>query len=317
MKKTAEFEFSSDNKRYHTQNYYLRERFGGKIIKISLNGGFTCPNIDGTKGVGGCTYCSSEGSGDFAGNPILSIPQQFCEVREKMNTKWQGRYIAYFQANTNTYAPLSRLRELYESALAQEDVVGLAIATRADCISDEVADYLAELSQRTYLTVELGLQTTHDEIGEKINRCHSYADFLSGYEKLQKRGINICVHLINGLPGETADMMLENAVRVGKLRPHSVKLHLLHIIRGTVMAEQYERGEFPLLTLPEYVDIICNQLEVLPPETIIQRVTGDGKKEDLIGPLWSLKKFVVMNEIDKEMVRRDSYQGIRFSSDTQ
>ena len=314
---SEKFRYSSDNKRYHTQNYYLRERFGGKIIKISLNGGFTCPNIDGTKGFGGCTYCSSEGSGDFAGNPVLSIPEQFREVRDKLTTKWQGKYIAYFQANTNTYAPLGKLRELYECALSQEDVVGLAIATRADCISEETADYLAELSERTYLTVELGLQTTYDETGRRINRCHTYADFLAGYEMLKSRGINVCVHLINGLPGETPEMMVENARRVGNLRPHSVKIHLLHIIKGTVMAQQYERGEFSLLTLPEYVGIVCDQLEVIPEETIIQRVTGDGKKEDLIGPLWSLKKFVVMNEIDKEMLRRQSFQGIHFNSDIQ
>lgn len=303
------FIFSSDNKRYHTQNYFLRNKFGKKVMKISLNGGFTCPNIDGTKGVGGCTYCSSSGSGDFAGNPAHDIHRQFEEIKAMMTNKWEGDYIAYFQANTNTYAPTARLRELYEAALAEENVVGLSVATRADCISEETADYLAELTKRTYLTVELGLQSIHDETGKRINRCHSYGDFLKGYEMLAKRGIPVCVHLINGLPLETHEMMVESAREVGKLCPHSVKLHLLHIIRGTKIAEEYENGEFSVLTLPEYVSIICDQLEVLPPETVIQRVTGDGKREDLIAPLWSLKKFVVMNEIDKEMVRRNSFQG--------
>lgn len=305
------FRFTLDNKRYHTYNYFLRTKFGGKVMKISLNGGFTCPNIDGTKGVGGCTYCSSSGSGDFAGNPSLDIHRQFEEVKAMMTNKWEGKYIAYFQANTNTYAPLSRLKTLYESALSEKDVIGLSIATRADCISEEIADYLKELSEKTYLTVELGLQTIHDKTGERINRCHSYADFLKGYNMIKERGIPVCVHLINGLPGETREMMVETAREVGKLRPDFVKLHLLHIIKGTKIAEEFERGEFSLMTLPEYVSVICDQLEVLPQETVIQRVTGDGKKEDLIGPMWSLKKFVVMNEIDKEMVKRNSCQGIR------
>ena len=305
------FRFTLDNKRYHTYNYFLRTKFGGKVMKISLNGGFTCPNIDGTKGVGGCTYCSSSGSGDFAGDPSLDIHRQFEEVKAMMTNKWEGKYIAYFQANTNTYAPLSRLKTLYESALSEKDVIGLSIATRADCISEEIADYLKELSEKTYLTVELGLQTIHDKTGERINRCHSYSDFLKGYNMIKERGIPVCVHLINGLPGETHEMMVETAREVGKLQPDFVKLHLLHIIKGTKIAEEFERGEFSLMTLPEYVSVICDQLEVLPQETVIQRVTGDGKKEDLIGPMWSLKKFVVMNEIDKELVKRNSYQGIK------
>lgn len=303
------FRFSDDNKRYHTQNYFLRHKFGSKVIKVSLNGNFTCPNIDGTKGVGGCSYCSAAGSGDFAGNPAESIPVQFEKVRSQLSSKWEGVYIAYFQANTNTYAPTEKLREMYEAALAIDNVVGLAVATRADCISQETADYLKELSERTYLTVELGLQSIYDKTGERINRCHTYEEFLEGYEMLRQRGINTCVHLINGLPGETREIMLESARAVGRLNPHSVKLHLLHVIKGTRLAKEYESKAFPLLELEEYVGIICDQLEVLPAETVIQRVTGDGKKEDLIGPLWSLKKFVVMNEIDKEMARRNSYQG--------
>ena len=308
------FPYSDDNKRYLTQNYYLRKRFGEKVFKVSLNGNFTCPNLDGTKGKGGCTYCSSLGSGDFAGNPCDDIPTQFIKIKEKMEHKWQGKYIAYFQANTNTYAPVPRLRELFEPALLQENVVGLSIATRADCLPDDVVDYLAELSERTYLTVELGLQTIHDKTGEHINRCHTYADFLIGYQKLRDRGINICVHVINGLPNETHEMMLETIKEISKLDIHSIKLHLLHVIKGTKIAEEYDNGGFELLSLNEYVQIICDQIELLPPEVIIQRVTGDGDKNTLIGPIWSLKKFVVMNEIDKELSRRNSFQGIFFNS---
>jgi radical SAM protein (TIGR01212 family) len=307
------FPFSDDNKRYHTWNYHLKHKFHSKVFKVSLNAGFTCPNIDGTKGWGGCTYCSSSGSGDFAGNPSQTLHAQFDSVRQKMHEKWpDASYIAYFQAHTNTYAPLPVLESYYEEVLSYPKVVGLSIATRADCISTEIADYLAQLNQKTYLIVELGLQSVYDSTGERINRCHSYQEFLTGYHLLQERQIPTCIHLINGLPGETPEMMLQTAKTVASLHPHAVKIHLLHVLKGTVIANQLERGEFSLMTLPEYVQIVCNQLEVLPPQTIIQRVTGDGKKEDLIGPLWSLKKFVVMNEIDKELKRRNSMQGIYY-----
>lgn len=311
---TTPFHYSDTNKRYHTQSYYLKNRFGCKVMKISLNCGFSCPNIDGTKGTGGCTYCS-EGSGEFAGTPSLSVTEQFMQIKSRMNLKWrEGMYIPYFQANTNTYGPLSKIRAMTEEALALDNgddirIAGIALSTRPDCISDDVLDYLAELDRRTYLTVELGLQTVHDKTAEKINRCHTYADFLRCYERLRKHDIKVCVHLINGLPGEDLDIMMRSAEEMAKLDLHSIKLHLLHIIKGTKMAEDYLRGEFKALTLEEYRDIICAQLEILPPELIIQRVTGDGGKDMLIAPLWSLKKFTVMNEIDKKLARDDSWQG--------
>lgn len=307
------FKYSDDNKRYHTWNYHLRHKFGGKVFKVALNAGFSCPNIDGTKGVGGCTYCSG-GSGDFAGDPAHAILTQFEEIKTKMHEKWHdAKYIPYFQAHTNTYAPVSVLRERFEPVLSQENVVGMSIATRADCLPDDVLDYLEELSKRTYLIVELGLQTIFDETGDRINRCHTYAEFLEGYNKLKERSINICVHLIDGLPFETKEMMIESAREVAKLKPHCVKLHLLHILKNTKMAEQYENGEFRLLTLEEYVDIIVSQLEEFPEDTVIQRLTGDGGRDTLIGPKWSLKKFVVLNEIDKLMLRKDTYQGVKFA----
>ncbi len=304
------FKFSDSNKRYYTQNYYLRQRFGEKVIKISLNGGFTCPNIDGTKGLGGCTYCSSKGSGDFAGDPLLSIKEQFNSVREKMNKKWpDGVYIPYFQANTNTYAPLERLKTLYEEALSLPNTVGLSISTRPDCISEEIADYLQEISKRTYLTVELGLQTVHDKTGRKINRCHTFADFKDCCEMLNRRNINVCAHIINGLPNETHEMMMQTASKCAELGLHSLKIHLLHIIKGTELERQFLAGEFAEMSLEDYVSTVCDQLEILPENLIIQRVTGDGDKATLTAPLWSLKKFVVMNEIDKELARRNSWQG--------
>lgn len=306
------FKYSDDNKRYHTWNYHLRHKFGGKVFKVPLNGGFTCPNRDGTRGTGGCTYCSAMGSGDFAGAADEDIHTQFNEVKTRMHKKWpEAKYIAYFQANTNTYAPADELRQKFEAALSEDNTVGLSIATRPDCLPEDVLDYLSELNERTYLIVELGLQSIWDKTGERINRCHTYAEFLDGYEKLRERGINTCVHLINGLPDETREMMLKSAEAVAALEPHCVKLHLLHVLKGTKIAAEYENGGFELMSLEDYVDIIVSQLELFREETVIQRLTGDGAADALIGPLWSLKKFVVLNEIDKEMARRDTYQGAR------
>ncbi len=301
-------------KRYNLQSSYLKKRFGKKVIKISLNGGFTCPNIDGSKGTGGCIYCSAKGSGDFGGDPCKDIREQFKEGKKLLSGKWGDDvlYIPYFQANTNTYAPLERLKGLYGEALRQENAVGLAISTRPDCISEAAADYLAELSEKTYLTVELGLQTIHDRTAEVINRCHTYSDFLHGYEMLERRGINTCVHVINGLPYETREMMLETARELGRLRPHAVKIHLLHVIRGTVLAEMFERGEFEEMGAEDYIETVCDQLELLHPETIIERLTGDGDRETLIAPLWSRDKKAVLNGIDKELRRRNSIQGCKY-----
>lgn len=297
-------------KRYNTWNGHLRTKFGKKVMKIALNGGFTCPNIDGKKGYGGCTYCSSSGSGDFAGDPAHSILTQFEEVKSRMLKKWhEGLYMPYFQAHTNTYAPAPVLRERFEPVLKKDGVVGISIATRADCLENDVLEYLSELNGRTYLIVELGLQSIFDSTGERINRCHTYAEFLEGYNKLADRGINVCIHLINGLPGEDKDMMLESAKTVAALRPHCLKLHLLHVIRGTRMEQELLEGRVGLMSLEDYVDIIVRQLEVIHPRTVIQRLTGDGARADLVGPMWSLKKFEVLNAIDRELEKRDTYQG--------
>ncbi len=304
-----------NNKRYNTQDNYLKARFGCKIAKVSLNCGFACPNRDGTKGKGGCIYCSPMASGDFAGNPKNSVSEQFDEVKSGLVGKWKDgniKFIPYFQAGTGTYAPVERLRKLYYEALALPDVVGMSIATRPDCIPDDVLDLLTEISQKTYLTVELGLQTIHDKTGELINRCTTYDEFLCAYERLTQRGIGICVHLINGLPGESREMMLESVEKVGKLKPHSVKLHMLHILKDTEAANMFYDGKIPVFELDEYVELICDQLLLLPWETVVQRITGDGGRDALIAPLWSVKKFDVMNGVDREMNRRGAFQGDKF-----
>jgi len=307
------FKYSIENKRYHTWNYYLRQRYNNKVFKVSINAGFTCPNIDGSISRGGCTYCSKEGSGDFAGNPKDDLITQFESMKAMMEKKWpKAKYIGYFQAFTNTYAPVEVLREKYEVILEQDDVVGLSISTRPDCIGEDVLEYLAELNERTDLWVELGLQTIHDRISKKINRGHDYQAFLECVSRLRERNINVVVHIIDGLPGENHDMMLETARAISKLDIQGVKIHLLHVIKGTVMARQYEAGEFDLMTKEDYVQTVCDQLEILPQDIVIHRLTGDGKKEDLIGPLWSLKKWEVLNAIDDELKKRNSWQGKYF-----
>lgn len=304
------FPYSDTNKRYHTLTYYHKKRFQGKVFKVSLNAGFTCPNIDGTVGFGGCIYCSNLGSGDFAGNVEHDLVTQFNEVKDIISKKWpNSKYIGYFQAHTNTYAPLSVLKKNYETILALPNVIGLAIATRPDSISDECLDYLEELSKRTYLTVELGLQTIHEKTSKFINRCHSLECFEEMVYKLKERNIQVVVHIMNGLPYETKEMMLETVNYLNTLPIDGIKIHMLHILKHTKLGMMYLQKPFPILTREEYVDIVCDQLEHLRKEIVIHRITGDPDKEELIEPTWLLKKFCVLNEIDKELVRRNTYQG--------
>ena len=311
------FEFTDTNKRYYTYDYYLRRVFGGKCAKIPLDIGLTCPNIDGRCASGGCIYCSGRGSGDFAESSALSVREQYEIVKGRLSSKWSTeRCIPYFQAHTNTYAPLSTLKEHFEEALSLEGAVGLNIATRADCLEDDVVDYLATLAERTVLTVELGLQTVHDTTAALINRGHTYADFLSGFGKLRAASskINVCVHLIFGLPNESDEMMMESVKQVALLHPEQVKIHLLHVIRGTVMADMYERGEYLPLDKQRYVRLVADALELLPPDVVVARLTGDGMADDLLAPDWSRKKVSVINDIDKLLYERGSYQGIKYTN---
>lgn len=313
MKSNNPFKHSQDNKRFYSYSYYLKRRFGQRVFKIPLNIGLSCPNRDGTKGVGGCSFCSAKASGDFAGCPDEDISAQYEKGRAALAGKWsKGLCIPYFQAGSNTYGDNEELGKLYRKALGFENTVGLSIATRADCISDDMAALLGRLAGETYLTVELGLQTVFDKTALKLNRCHTFDDFMAGYEKLRAYGVNVCVHIINGLPDEDADMMRETARTVGRLDIHAVKIHLLHVLKNTRLAEMYGRGEFRALEKDEYIGIVCDQLELLNENIIIERITGDGDRNELIAPLWSRDKRSVLNGIDMELARRQSYQGIYF-----
>lgn len=299
-----------DGKRFHAWNAEMRAQFDTKVFKVMLDAGFTCPNRDGTLASGGCTFCSARGSGDFAGQRRDDLVVQFAEVRDRQHQKWpNAQYIGYFQAYTNTYAPLPVLREYYETILQQPGVVGLSIATRPDCLPDEVIDYLAELNERTYLWLEMGLQTIHERTSELINRAHGTDDYLRALEKLRAKGIRVCTHIIYGLPLETHEMMLETGETVARWDVQGIKIHLLHLMRKTPMVKQYEAGLVRFLERDEYVGLVVDTLERLPPDMIVHRLTGDAPRQLLIGPLWSLNKWEVLNAIDAELSRRDTWQG--------
>lgn len=306
------FKYSNDNKRYHTFNYFLKNKYHSKVAKVSLNAGFTCPNRDGSKGWGGCIFCSNSGSGDFAGNIQDSLEQQFQDVSEILQNKWPGcKYIAYFQANTNTYGPLEKIKNCIEPFLNKKDVVAISIATRPDCLEENVLEYLAAINDKCDLWIELGLQTIHDKTSNLINRGHSYQEFLDGLNKLRARNINVCVHIINGLPFETKEMMLETAKAIGKLDIQALKIHMLYIIKNTKLHQLYQDNVFTMLERNEYIDLVTEQLSYIPDNIVIERLTGDGNVSDLIAPLWSIKKVTILNDIDKLMVAKNYYQGCK------
>ncbi|MFS1020876.1 TIGR01212 family radical SAM protein [Enterococcus casseliflavus] len=307
------FPYAEDkNKRYYSWNFALRQEFGEKIFKVPIDAGFDCPNRDGTVAKGGCTFCSVSGSGDMIVAPEAPLPEQFEKEIAMMHKKWPqvDKYIVYFQNFTNTHAPVAVIRERFEQVLTLPGVVGISIGTRPDCLPEDVVDYLAELNQRFYLWVELGLQTTFETTSNAINRAHDYQTYLDGVASLRKHNIRVCTHLINGLPGETIEMMQENVRRtIQDSDIQGIKLHLLHLMRNTRMLRDYHEGRLQLMRRDTYVSLICDQLEMIPPEIIIHRLTGDAPWDSLVGPMWSLKKWEVLNEIDQEMLRRNSYQG--------
>ena len=299
------FKYTLDNKRYYTLNYYNKMKYNSKVFKVSLNAGFSCPN---KKNGCGCIYCYN-GSGENNGMDLI---KQFNLVKDTVSKKWpNSKYIGYFQANTNTYAPVSVLKEKYEIILNQPNVVGINIATRCDALEDDVLDYLEELNKKTNLTIELGLQTMHEKTSTLINRGHTLECFENAVYKLRERNINVVVHIINGLPYETKEMMIETAKYVSKLDIQGIKIHMLFILKDTLISKLYEKEKFHILTKEEYIDIVCDQLEVLREDIVINRITGDPIKELLIEPKWLIKKFSILNDIDKEMLKRDSYQGIK------
>lgn len=302
-----------NGKRYHSLNYFLREKFGEKVFKISLDGGFSCPNRDGTISEGGCLFCNERGSGDFAGDRDFSISRQFEDIKTMMAKKWKsGKYIAYFQAYTNTYATVDILREKYEEALMEEGVVALAVATRPDCLGEDVLNLLEEISKKHYVWVELGLQTSNEDVARKINRGYKLLVFEEAIQSLKKRNIDFVVHSILGLPGEKKEDMLKTIDYIAHSGAQGVKFHLLHLMKNTPLVKLYEMGELEFLSQEEYIELLCKSVEMLPENMVIHRLTGDAPRELLIGPMWSLKKWEVLNAIDKAMVDNDVYQGKNF-----
>lgn len=302
------------SKRYYSLNHYFRQKYGQKVFKIPLNGGFTCPNRDGTIGTGGCHFCSSLGSGDYAGSSHDSIHDQFTKVKSVLHRKWnKGIYIAYFQAFTNTYAPVDRLAQLYQEALKEEGVVGLAIATRPDCLSDNIIQLLRKINQQTHLWVELGLQTTHDATLRDMNIGYSYEQYLQSLLKLKQANIEVVTHIILGLPGENYEDMMISARRLALLPMQGMKIHMLHLMKGTGLEKRYRENPFSLLSREEYVDLVIDILEITPETRVIHRLTGDSPRQLLIAPEWTLHKWEVLNEIDRRLEERQTWQGRLFS----
>lgn len=297
--------------RYKTLNTFLRERHGTKVIKLSIDAGFTCPNRDGHISSKGCLFCSERGSGDFTFSNEHYITDQLNKATELLSNKWGSatKYIAYFQAFTNTYAPLEELKQKYEEALSFPGVVGLAIATRPDCLTDEIIAYLGELSKRTHLWVELGLQTIHESTAQLINRGYSLQVFEEAIQKLSAYSIETVVHLILGLPNETLSDMLASAQYLSHLPLQGIKLHMLHILDNSPLGHYYKLSPFPLLTEEAYISLIGDIINILPPEFVIHRLTGDGPKEHLIGPTWTKNKRHVLNAMTKYFNEHDIYQG--------
>lgn len=299
-----------NDKNYHTLDYEMKGFFGEKAIKLSIDGGFTCPNRDGTIGVRGCIFCSERGSGDFNSESCKSISEQINEQREIMSRKWKSStYIAYFQSYTNTYDTVENLRKKFNEALICENIKGIAIATRPDCISEEVLELLAELNEKTFLWVELGLQTINNSTVNLIRRGYSHDVFEKTAKMLKTKNIRTVIHLIMGLPGEDREQMLKNISYVSALRPWGVKIHMLHILQNTDLAKFYLNTHFNVMSHDEYVELICDSLELLNEDIVIHRLTGDGRKSDLIEPRWTLNKLKVLSDIDKELKKRNSRQG--------
>lgn len=300
-------------KAFNLYSTYLKHHFGGRVHKISVDAGFGCPNRQGGRTAQGCIFCDPDGSGAVGIERNESIPGQIERAKELMRRKYRAKwFIAYFQPFSNTFAPVEILRNYYDQALVVEDVVGLAVGTRPDCLPDPVLDLLADYDRQTYFWLELGLQSSHDKSLDFINRGHDYACFLDAYQRAKQRGLKICVHVILGLPGETRDDILATADEMARLQVDGIKLHLLHILEGTKLGELFKTGQISMLGMDEYVEMVVDFIERLPPQTLIQRLTGDGPRDILLAPAWSLNKWEVLNAIDAELERRGTGQGSRY-----
>ena len=299
--------------RYNAFSEELKRVFGCKVQRLSVDAGFTCPNRDGRVGTDGCIFCGGKGSGSYGILRGVGVAEQLEHAKEVMVRKYKAaRFIAYFQSYSNTYAPVERLRTLYDEALSVPDVVGLIVGTRPDCLPEKTLELLSEYARRCYFWLELGLQTPLDRTLSAINRGHDLASFSAAVANCQKRGIRVCAHMILGLPGESREEMLSGAAYLNRVGVEGVKIHLLHVMRGTRLAEMYGRGEVALLDRDGYVGLVCDFLERLDPRIVVQRLTGDGNRKDLIAPQWSLAKFEVLNCIDHELERRGTRQGSLF-----
>ncbi len=306
-----------DQKPYHSLDYELKNQYGQKIYKLSLNGGMSCPNRDGTLDTRGCIFCSEGGSGDFASSPSKSIKDQIEEAKIKVNSKIKNpdgaKYIAYFQAYTNTYAPIEYLRKLYLEAISEPDIIILSIATRPDCINDHVLSLLQELNRIKPVWIELGLQTIHEKSAKMIRRGYDLSVFEYQVNRLSECGITVIVHTILGLPKETKHDMLKTMEYISMLKVQGVKLQLLHVLKGTDLGRMYEQGEFTnILSMENYIDLVITCIELLPPDMVIHRITGDGPKQLLLAPLWSANKKLVLNRIHQTMKEGNHYQGKKY-----
>lgn len=303
-----------NGKPYHSLDYELKKQFGQKVYKLSLNGGMTCPGRDGTLGSGPCIFCSAGGSGDFAAPVMDSVHEQIEAAKLQVQRKMSGpgSYIAYFQSYTNTYAPLSHLRAIFTDAIRHPDIAALSVATRPDCLGPEVVDLLRELNSIKPVWVELGLQTIHESTARFIRRGYPLPVFESALLRLKEAGITVIVHVILGLPGETREMMLETVRYLAKGVADGIKLQLLHILNGTDLARIYRNTPFPVLSMEEYLDLVIDCVELLPPDMTIHRITGDGPKKLLLSPLWSGNKRLVLNSLHRRFKERNTWQGKHF-----
>jgi hypothetical protein len=299
-------------KAYRSFSAHLKERFGTRVHKISVDAGFGCPNRGGTRNLPGCLYCDPGGSGAVGIDRRLTVAEQLEHGKEVMIRKYRaGKFLAYFQPFSNTFAPPGQLRRFYDEALAVPEVVGLAVGTRPDCLDDDILELLADYQRRTYFWLELGLQSCHDRTLAWLRRGHDYACFLRAYLAAKQKGLRVCVHLIIGLPGEDRADLLATVRELAALQVDGVKLHLLHVLDGTPLGNLYRQGEIRVLNQAEYVGLVVDVLERLPAATLIHRLTGDGPRDTLLAPLWSLNKWEVLNAIDAELARRGSVQGCR------
>lgn len=301
-----------EEKPYFSANEFYRQKFGTRLIKIPINLGLTCPNRDGTKGIGGCIFCSAKGSGDFAGSPEASVTEQFYQIKNVMNKKWKdGVYMPYFQAFTNTYAPTAYLREKFYEAASLPGVKALSVATRPDCLEPDKISLIRELNEKLYTCVELGLQTSKEKTALFVNRCFDNQCFKTAVKNL--RGIDVIAHIILGLPGETKEDMLSSVSFAAECGVKGIKLQLLHVLKNTQLGKIYEEEPFHLPTLEEYADLVVSCIEILPKDIVIHRITGDGKGQDLTAPLYSKNKKLVLNTITREFKTRNTFQGKKYN----